>query len=267
VECEIYREAAERAALRGGEILRNAFGKVAAREKAPYDLVTDADVASQRAVAEFLLDAFPDHTVLAEEEGLTPDPGRAFRWVIDPLDGTVNFAHGLPLWCVSIGLEYLGDLVAGVIHAPLLGQTFAASKGRGATLNGRPMGVSATDRLGASLIATGMPTAFRADAERQMAWFRRLSTDTHSVRRTGTSAWNLAMVAAGGFEVFYASSMHPWDAAAGVVLVREAGGVVTGLDGGPYDLYGEGILATNGAVHAEAVDALAGAWPASRGGA
>lgn len=256
-----YLEVAEQAARLAGEILIASSGRVTARDKAPFDLVTDADLASQRAIAEILGRAFPDHTLLAEEEGVVPDASRPFRWVVDPLDGTVNYAHGVPLWCVSIGLEHRGELVVGVVHQPLLRQTFSAVRGAGATLDGRPIRVSKVGRLSSSLIVTGMPTSFAPDADRQMAWFRRLSSGTHSVRRTGTSAWNLAMLAAGGFEVCYATSMAPWDAAAGVVLVREAGGQVTGLDGRPYDLYGGGILATNGLVHHEAEQALIEAWP------
>jgi myo-inositol-1(or 4)-monophosphatase len=263
-----YLEFAGEVARRSGEILEAAFGRVSAREKGPSDLITDADLASQRSAAAMIAGAFPDHTLLAEEEGAVPDPSKAWRWVIDPLDGTVNFAHGVPLWCVSVALEHRGELVVGVVHSPPTRQTFAAAKGRGATLNGAPIRVSGADRLSASLIASGMPTAFAADADRQMAWFRRLSTGTHSVRRTGTTAWNLAMVAAGGFDVCYGSSIHPWDAAAGVVLIREAGGTVTGLDGSAYDLYGLEILASNGRVHDEARDAIVGAWPpATRGGA
>ncbi len=259
----VFLELAERAALRAGEILKGAFGKVAAREKAPFDLVTDADVESQRAVAALIAESFPDHTLLAEEEGVVADPERPYRWVVDPLDGTVNFAHGLPLWCVSIGLEHRGELVVGAIYAPLLGQMFLAAKGKGATLNGESIRVSGVDRLASSLIATGMPTAFAMDADRQLAWFRRFSSGTHSVRRSGTTAWNLAMVAAGAFEVCYGSAMHPWDVAAGVLLIREAGGTVTDLDGGPYDLDGPTILATNGHVHEASIRALAEAWPES----
>jgi myo-inositol-1(or 4)-monophosphatase len=241
--------------------LLDAYGRVSAREKGPSDLVTDADLASQRAIAALLAEAFPDHTLLAEEEGVVPDPANPWRWIVDPLDGTVNFAHGVPLWVVSIGLEHRGELVVGVIYHPLNDTLFSASKGAGATLNGQPMHVSSAARLSESLLVTGMPTLFGPDAERQLALFGRFSTGTHSVRRTGTSAWNLAMTAAGGFEVCYATSMNPWDAAAGVVLVREAGGTVTGLYGEPYDLYGEGILASNGRVHQEATLAVREVWP------
>jgi myo-inositol-1(or 4)-monophosphatase len=264
---QVYREVAERAAQEAGRLLRRAYGTVVAREKAPADLVTDADVASQRAITAVLAEAFPGHTLLAEEDGVVPDPGTPWRWVVDPLDGTINFAHGFPLWCVSIALEHRGRLVVGVVHEPLTGMTFSASQGQGTTRDGRPVRVSAVTRLGAALIATGLPTDFAADAARQLAYFGRLSTGTHSVRRTGTSAWNLAQVAAGGCEVCYATALHPWDAAAGVVLVREAGGMVTGLDGEPYDLYRPGILASNGRVHAEAARALAESWPPAPGAA
>ncbi|MDR3636565.1 MAG: inositol monophosphatase family protein [Isosphaeraceae bacterium] len=251
-----YQEVAERVAVEAGVLLKDAYGRVAAREKRPGDLVTDADLASQHLIAERLQAAFPDHTLLAEEEGVGPDPSCPYRWVVDPLDGTINFAHGFPFWCVSIALEHEGRLVVGVVHNPLSGETFSASAGLGATRDGQPLRVSAAVRLGACLIATAIPTDFPESAEVQMAYFRRFSTGTHSVRRTGSSALNLALLASGGFDVCYATFMNPWDAAAGVVLVREAGGVVTGLSGGPYDLYGEEILATNGHVHTEALAAL-----------
>jgi myo-inositol-1(or 4)-monophosphatase len=247
------QEVAERVAAAAGGLLRRAYGKVEAREKGPGDLVTDADLASQRLIAEQLARAFPDHTLLAEEEGVGPDPSRDWRWIVDPLDGTINFAHGFPFWSVSIALEHAGELVVGVVHNPLTGETYSAARGRGTTLDGRPVRVSGIDRLGASLIATALPTDLWANPDLQMAFFRRFSIGTHSVRRTGSSALNLAILAAGGFEVCYATFMNPWDAAAGVVLVREAGGVVTDLAGGPYDLYRQEILATNGRVQAEAL--------------
>jgi myo-inositol-1(or 4)-monophosphatase len=252
-----YQDVAERLATVAGRLLRDAYGQVEAREKGPGDLVTDADLASQRLIAEELDRTFPGHTLLAEEEGVGADPARAWRWIVDPLDGTINFAHGFPFWSVSIALEHAGELVVGVVHNPLSGDTYSASTGRGTTLNGRPVRVSDVDRLGASLIATALPTDMRAEADLQMAYMRRFSIGTHSVRRTGSSALNLAIVAAGGFEVCYATSMNPWDAAAGVVLVREAGGVVTNLSGGPHDLDRQEILATNGRVHAEALRFLA----------
>jgi myo-inositol-1(or 4)-monophosphatase len=258
----IYRDVAVRAAHAGGRILMDAFGRVDAREKAPFDLVTEADISSQRQIAQVLFEAFPDHTLLAEEEDVVPEEGNPWRWIVDPLDGTMNFAHGNPLWCVSIALEHQGDLVVGVIHHPLNGTTHEAATGGGTTMNGRAVRVSGARSLGQSLIVTGMPTDFESDADRLMAYMRRFSTRTHSVRRTGTSAWNLAMVASGGFDICYATAMNPWDCAAGVVLIREAGGVVTGLRGEAFTPYDFGILATNGLVHEEAMRALEEAWPA-----
>jgi myo-inositol-1(or 4)-monophosphatase len=265
-ELRELRQWAERVAIQAGKVLEGFFGHVEAREKQPGDLVTDADGASQRAIAAAIERSYPDHTLLAEEDGVVPDPSKPWRWVVDPLDGTINFAHGLPIWCVSIGLEHAGELVVGVIHVPLLATTYSASRGGGATANGRAMRTSSVTALKGSLITTGLPTDFAADAARQLALMGRFSTGTHSVRRTGSTAWNLAHVAAGACEVFYATDIHPWDVAAGVLLVREAGGQVSSLTGGPYDLYGQGILASNGKVHAEAAAAIHDAWPAFQNG-
>lgn len=259
-----YREflkVAERAAVDAGRLLVEAFGRVDSREKAPGDLVTEADLASQHQIAETLSRAFPDHTLLAEEEGVVPDPDCPWRWIVDPLDGTANFAHGMPLWCVSIGLEHAGNLVVGVVHAPLLGTTYAAASGLGMTINGQAGRVSPIATLRQSLIAAALPVDFASNADRELAIFGRFSSGTHSARRTGTTAWNLALVASGACEVAYGTAVHPWDIAAGFVLVREAGGTITGLNGGPGNVYSPGFLASNGHVHAEAVEALAGAWP------
>lgn len=260
----LERETAARAAVAAGELLLSMFRSVRAREKAPGDLVTDADLASQKLVAGILREAFPGHTLLAEEENARPEPENPWRWIVDPLDGTVNYAHGITPWCVSIALEHEGELVVGAIHVPWEDRLYLASKGAGTTVNGSPARVSGTVSLSDSLIATGFPTSAPArDADRILAYFRAFAFGTHSVRRTGSSAWNLAQVAAGSAEICYATTMQPWDAAAGVVLVREAGGMVTDLEGNRHDLYAEPILATNGAVHGAAVRALAEAWPDS----
>ena len=253
---------ARRAATEAGRILLDHYGRVTAREKQPGDLVTDADSASQRSIVATLLGEFPDHTILGEEDDLQADPTNPWRWVVDPLDGTVNFAHGFPFWSVSIGLEHAGELVVGVVFNPVDGQMFAASRGGGAFADDERLRVSSARTLGESLISTGLPTAFAADSPRQLALLDRMATGTHSVRRTGSAALNLAHVAAGHFEVFYATSIHSWDVAAGVALVLEAGGRVTALDGAPHDLDSGGLLATNGVVHDEAVAACLAAWPA-----
>jgi myo-inositol-1(or 4)-monophosphatase len=249
-------------ALSAGALLRDMFGHVKIWEKGPADLLTEADLASQHLIADLIAGTYPNHTLLAEEEGAHPDPSKAWRWIVDPLDGTVNFAHGNPLWCVSIGLEHEGELVVGVVHAPLLNTTHAAARGRGTTLNDHPVRVSSAATLSESLISTGFPSHLPPHkADHLMALLRQFSVGTHSVRRTGTSAWNLAMVASGGFDAYYGTDMHPWDSAAGTVLVREAGGTVTGLDGQPFDVYNPGILATNTTIHHQAVATLKAAWP------
>jgi myo-inositol-1(or 4)-monophosphatase len=255
---------AERAARAGGAVLMRYDRSLSYREKAPFDLLTEADLESQQTIVAILNQAFPDHTILAEEEGLRADPTRPGRWIVDPLDGTVNFAHGVQPWCVSIGLSWNDQRLVGVIYVPLSDELFTAARGLGSWRNGQRLAVSSTDSLERSLIATGFPTNFEADADRQIAWFRALSTRTHGVRRSGSSAWNLAMVAAGAFDICYASGMHPWDAAAGALLIEEAGGRVTALDGSPFHLEHGGILATNGRVHDAARRALAAAWPQNR---
>ncbi|WP_422925373.1 inositol monophosphatase family protein [Singulisphaera sp. PoT] len=252
-----FQVVAEKLALEAGTLLREAYGRVSAREKAPGDLVTDADFASQALIAEGVSLAFPEHTFLGEEQGADFDPTRPWRWIVDPLDGTINFAHGFPFWAVSIALEHEGKLVVGVVHNPLSSETFSARLGGGATRNGQPISVSRAANLRDCLISTALPTDFHRDADRLMAYMRRFSTGTHSVRRTGSSALNLAHIAVGGFDVCYATWMNSWDAAAGVLLVQEAGGRITKLDGGPYDLYGGEILATNGRVHDESLRVLA----------
>ncbi len=247
---------AERAAIEAGTILMGLYGKVAAREKRPGDLVTEADSTSQRRIGEILAAEFPDSTLLAEEDGIEPDRANPWRWIVDPLDGTTNFAHGFPFWCVSIALLHQDDLVVGVIHNPMTNQIFGATKGEGATLDGRPLRVSSAATLRESLISTGLPSQFEPDGDRTLEHLRRMSIGTHSFRRTGSAALNLAYVASGAFEVFYSTKTNPWDVAAGVVLIREAGGLVTSISGGPYDVDGDEILATNGHVHREAVEAL-----------
>jgi myo-inositol-1(or 4)-monophosphatase len=257
----LYLQTARKAAYEAGEILLAAYRKIGSREKGPGDLVTDADFASQRRIAEIVLEAFPEHGFLGEEEGSNVENSSGYRWVVDPLDGTINFAHGVEPWSVSIALEREGELIVGVVYVPLSGTMYSAAAGEGATENDRPMRTSGVGKLAGSLIAAGMPTNFAADSDRQLAIMKRLSTGTHSVRRMGSSAWNLARLAAGGFEVCYATSVHWWDVAAGVLLVREAGGLVTNLAGSRFDRDRPELLASNGTVHQEVLAAIQEAWP------
>jgi myo-inositol-1(or 4)-monophosphatase len=248
-------------AREAGALLVQAYGHVASREKGPSDLVTEADTASQRLIASAIAREFPEHTLQAEEEGVVADPAKPWKWIVDPLDGTINFAHGFPFWCVSIALEHEGKLVVGVVHDPLAGVSFWATLGGGAWKDGGRIVVSKTESLRSSLVSAGLPTAFASDTRRQLGLFEAFSTHTHSVRRTGSTALNLGYLAAGGFDVYYTTSVHPWDVAAGVLIVEEAGGRVTALDGTPYRLDQPSLLATNRLLHEEALARAAGSIP------
>jgi len=215
------------------------------------DLVTLADGASERAVVERLRADFPHAAFLGEEGGLQTGTSRE-RWIIDPLDGTTNYAHGYPIFCVSIAFEREGKVVAAVVHAPAMHETFVAQLGGGATLNDRAMRVSAIQSLSASLVCTGFQPA---RYERNMRYFDAASQMTQGVRRDGSAALNLAYVASGRFDVFWEFDLHQWDTAAGALLVREAGGRVTTIEGADWALESESVLASNGrAVHEESVE-------------
>ncbi|HEY1976839.1 MAG TPA: inositol monophosphatase family protein [Candidatus Baltobacteraceae bacterium] len=217
------------------------------------DLVTDADGASERIIVARLRAAYPAATILAEESGRhegAPDE----RWIVDPLDGTTNFAHAYPLFCISIAYERGGELIAGVVHAPAMGETFAAQRGAGATFNGRAVTVSGIERVGDAMTCTGFHPA---DYDRNAACFAAASRRTQAVRRDGAAALDLAYVACGRYDGFWEFDLSPWDVAAGTLLVREAGGTVTRIDGSPAALDARSILATNGRIHEELHGVLA----------
>lgn len=216
------------------------------------DIVTDADRASEAVVVARLRGAYPHATILAEESG-THAGSNDERWVVDPLDGTTNFAHGYPLFCVSIAYERNGELIAGVINAPAMDECFAAERGAGARLNDRIVAASPVGRLADAMICTGFHPA---DFERNAACFRAISQRAQAVRRDGSAALDLAYVACGRFDGFWEFDLNPWDVAAGTLLVREAGGSVTGVDGSPGTLDARSILATNARIHGELVAAL-----------
>jgi myo-inositol-1(or 4)-monophosphatase len=253
-----YLDAACEAARRGAAVLEEWRAKFSVREKARFDLVTEADVGSQRAVRSYLQERFPGHGFLGEEESgpkgrLGPDAPPT--WIVDPLDGTTNYVHDCPLYCVSVGLMVAGELVAGAVLDPSRNELFRAAKGRGAWVNDHRLQTSRTNRLDQSLLATGFPPDLRGQ-EKQLEWWRYFSLHARSLRRTGTTAINLAWTAAGRFDGFWAFDNHVWDVAAGVVLVREAGGVVTATDGGPYDPFSNEALASNGPLHPALLEAM-----------
>jgi myo-inositol-1(or 4)-monophosphatase len=251
-----FLAAAKDAALRAGEVLASWRERFQVKEKGRCDLVTDADLASQQAIQAYLSAQFPAHAFLGEEEGASkarPPIDAPPTWLIDPIDGTTNYVHDCPFYCVSIGLQIAGELVVGVVYDPPHQEMFAAAKGHGAWLNERRMKVSATPIIGQALLSTGFPPDLRG-AEKALDWWRHFSFEAQSLRRTGSTALNMAYVAAGRFDGYYAFDNHIWDVAAATVLVREAGGIVTNVDGSAYDPYTPDALAANVPLHAALVE-------------
>jgi myo-inositol-1(or 4)-monophosphatase len=243
------------AARVGGEVLRAGFGQVReVRFKGEVDVVTEVDEQAERAIVSLIRARFPEHGVLAEE-GSPGGSNQRFRWIVDPLDGTTNFANGLPIFCTSVAYEQDGEVLAGAIYDPLRDELFLAERGRGATLNGEPLAVSSTDLLIRALLATGFPYD-RTHLPRALAFFAELCRTSRAVRRLGSAALDCAYVACGRLEGYWEAIISPWDIAAGCLLVSEAGGRVTNLAGGPFDLYGGEVLATNGRIHTFLVTAL-----------
>ena len=255
---EVAQKAAE-IAKEAGALLRSYYESgVATEYKGDVDLVTVADRASEKLIGERLRQVFPDHGIYGEE-GTRQALDAEFRWYVDPLDGTTNFAHGFPYFCVSMGLERRapglkpeedGELVAGVIYEPLRDECFVAGKGEGAWLNGRRISVSKTRLLQESLLATGFPSHKRHENP-NIHFYHQLTLRSHGVRRAGAAAIDLAYTACGRLEAFWEFNLNPWDTAAGVLMVREAGGTVTGFDGSPFKLDSREVLATNGRIATE----------------
>ncbi|WP_457629715.1 inositol monophosphatase family protein [Oceanithermus sp.] len=221
----------------------------------PTDLVTQADRETEAAIKEYLLGRYPDHAFLGEEGGQEREA--EYRWIVDPLDGTVNFAHRFPFFAVSIGLEVRGRLELGVVLDSTRDELFWAVRGRGAYLNGRALRVSATHRLIGSLLATGFPYDVNKDQE-NLTYFERVLRKGLTVRRPGAAALDLSYVAAGRLEGFWEVKLKPWDVAAAIVIVEEAGGRITGIQGEPYELGNRYIVATNGHIHQQLLETLHG---------
>jgi myo-inositol-1(or 4)-monophosphatase len=252
------RELAVQTAREAGAILRDHLGKVSVEFKGTVDLVTDADRASETLIAERISSAFPDHRMVGEE-GIARDPGSGddaiFTWIVDPLDGTTNFAHGYPHFAVSIALAFDRTVLLGVVYDPMRDELFLAERGAGATLNGRPLHVSAIDDLIRALLATGFSYDLSERAEQLEIW-NELQGISQGIRRDGAAALNLCYVGAGRLDGFWEQPLQPWDMAAGSLVVEEAGGVVTSYDGGPFNVLGKGVIAGNAPIHRAMMDAI-----------
>jgi len=247
---EGYLEAAVEVAREAGAILRGEFDRPRQISyKGEVDIVTQADKRSEELIVRRLNELFPGHSIAAEE-GTGSEKESDFRWHVDPLDGTTNFAHGYPCFCVSIALAKRDQLVAGVVHDPFHDELFAAELGKGATLNGRSIHVSTASTLATSLLCTGFPVQNR-QLSPNLQFYGEFTMRSHGVRRDGSAALDLAYVAAGRFDGFWEFGLKKWDTAAGVLLIEEAGGKVSDFYGAPYTLGGPVILATNGLIHEE----------------
>jgi myo-inositol-1(or 4)-monophosphatase len=245
-----YLEAAIEIAQEAGKILLKEFSKPPhIYYKGEVDLVTQADKRSEQSIVAGLTKYFPDHSIAAEE-GTGHESASEFRWHVDPLDGTTNFAHSYPCFCVSIALAQRDTVIAAVVYNPFSNELFSAARGEGATLNGRKMRVSRVDTLATSLLCTGFPVHKRL-ANPNIHYYWDFTLRSHGVRRDGSAALDLACVATGRFDGFWEFGLQKWDTAAGVLLIEEAGGKVTDFNSRPYRLGGPVVLASNGLIHEE----------------
>jgi myo-inositol-1(or 4)-monophosphatase len=251
-------EAIERArtiAKQVGVFQMQSRGTAAIEFKGPIELVTEVDRQSEERIVSRLLEFYPDHDVFAEEKWVKEERKSAYRWIVDPIDGTTNYAHGLPIFAISIGLEKRapdqdsGEIVGGVIHAPALGETFHAVKGHGAFLNDNPISVTKTEKLDQGVFATGFAYVRHKSANDNLDNWAHLAMITRDLRRLGSAAIDMAYVAAGRFDGFWEYHLEPYDVAAGAILIKEAGGKVTDTEGGDRWLFGRRIVATNGLLH------------------
>jgi myo-inositol-1(or 4)-monophosphatase len=248
----IYLATAIEAVIHAGEVQLSRFGTgVRIDKKGAIDLVTEIDLQIEREFRKMIAGRFPDHVVLGEEFSASADREQTppFCWVFDPVDGTTNYAHGLPIFCTSLALEIEGELVVGAIYDPTRRELFTAERGQGAWLNGQPLRVSSAETLLDSLLVTGFHYGIQRDPEELVSLFREFITKARAVRRLGSAALDLAYVAAGRFDGYWESKIQPWDVAAGALIVQEAGGRVTTVSGQPFASRAGSVLATNARIH------------------
>lgn len=256
---EKYLNCAIEAALIAGRILKDGFGTTfqISNKEGKNNLVTEFDKLSEKTIINFISNKFPEHSFLAEESGRTGvKKAGIVRWVIDPLDGTVNFAHSLPIFSISIAAELDGDLLCGVIYNPMLDELYTAIKGQGAFLNDKPLNVSEVNDINTSFLVTGFPYNVNINPCNCIDRFIEVIKQGIPVRRLGSAALDLAYVAAGRFDAFWEIELNPWDVAAGVLIVREAGGTVTQFNNFPYTMDNKTIIASNGVIHEQIVSLI-----------
>ncbi|HVG13914.1 MAG TPA: inositol monophosphatase family protein [Chitinophagaceae bacterium] len=217
------------------------------------NLVTEVDHASEKVIIEVIKKHHPDHNILTEESGEIFQESE-YKWIIDPIDGTVNFAHHIPICCVSIGIEHKGEMILGAVYNPFIKELFFAERGQGATLNDRPIKVSVKENVATACLVTGFPYTYLDEPNGPLQVFERLIRKGVPVRRLGSAAIDLCWVACGRFDGFYEHKLHAWDSAAGFLIVEESGGKVTDLSGNPYSPYQPGCVATNGVIHDELIN-------------
>lgn len=249
-------EVAVRAVKESGKIQKEWLEKDKKVElKGEINLVTEVDRICEGRIIEIIKETFPEHNILTEETPM-PEGASPYRWIIDPLDGTTNYAHGYPCFCTSIALELEGKIVLGAIYDPLLDELFTAQQGEGGFLNGERIAVSETEQLIEALLCTGFPYDLRESSVNNLDHFDHFIMEARAIRRDGSAALDLCYVAAGRFDGFWELKLNPWDVAAGALIVEEAGGVVTNFSGETLDIYGHEILASNGRIHEEMVSVL-----------
>ena len=249
-----FMSVAWEAATAAGTLIREHWQKPKSIDyKGAIDLVTSVDRQSEQRIVELLRNHFPDHSILAEEETNWVGTEGRHRWIIDPLDGTTNFAHSYPQFSVSIALECDGEVILGLVYDPLHGECFKAVKGEGATLNGNPIRTSAVKELDKALLATGFPYDQREKADFYLSIFKAFMTRSQGIRRNGSAALDLCYVACGRIDGFWELKLRPWDTAAAALIVEEAGGRLSELSGKKFSIWGEETLASNGAIHDEMV--------------
>jgi myo-inositol-1(or 4)-monophosphatase len=252
VELEFVPRMAEIARAAGTLLMEFFHRRVKIEYKGDADLVTEADRSSEKLILQRVRAYWPDHEVIGEE-GARIETGSDYRWYVDPLDGTTNFAHGFPVFCVSLGLTFRGKRNAAVLYDPTRDELFAAELGKGAYLNGQKIEVSKTTKLAQSLVATGFPSHKRHKSP-NIYFYHQLTLRTHGVRRAGSAALDLACVACGRFDGFWEFNLNAWDTTAGILIVEEAGGKVTGFQGQPLEVTDRDVMASNGLIHADLVN-------------